>query len=72
MVANADLAGLGIGYLILRHHCRGGYPEFLCSAGTLIWPVGLGSSDPGHNHNGKIFTISELGGFRGSFIASPG
>jgi hypothetical protein len=69
---NADLSWLGIRDLVLRQDVRGGYTEFLRSAGTLIWPEGLGSSDPGNNHKGTVLPICELGCFRGSFIASPG
>ncbi len=70
--ANADLSGHGMPDLILRHDCRGGYLEFLHRVRTRIWPDFLGSNDPENNHNGVVFPISELGGFRGSFSASPG
>ncbi len=67
---NADLAWPGIRDLVLRHDGRGGYPEILRSAGALIWPDGLGSSDPGNNHKGTVLPIGELGCFGGSFLAS--
>ncbi len=52
---NAELAWPGIRDLVLRHDGRGGYPEFLHSAGNIIWPDGLGSSDPGNNQKGRSF-----------------